>query len=290
MSPGGKMRLITALLLTSILYAPPVFSQTAAETAKEVLTAYKNKDLEGVKKYSAPFVASVMDETVFDEKDVKALQSWDGKVKEVRYFTNEMGLQASAYYDDKDKKTLRSLALINSGSGWKQMGVSAVSKKKFLSYETEEPKVKPGAEAKAGPKASGGALPGDMLKEKLGGLGFGFGKKKPKAAQKEAPASAASGYSIEMADGSKAEAPDADQLKKMLGTLSSDNFFITLTSPAGFMQAGYTAKGLDMQYKEASGHFTSVAPVAAETAAAMFKAYLSREDGWQAQCKWKPFE
>jgi hypothetical protein len=284
------MRLIAALLLTSILYAPPLFSQTVAETAKEVLTAYKNKDLEGLKKYTAPLVASVMDETVFDDKDVKALQSWDGKVKEVRYFTNEMGLQASAYYDDKDKKTLRALALINAGYGWKQMGVSTVSKKKFLSYETEEPKVKTGAEVKAAPKASGGALPGDMLKEKLGGLGFGFGKKKPKAARKEEPASAAGGYSVEMADGSKADAPDAGRLKKMLGTLSSDNFFITLTGPAGFMQAGYTAKGLDMQYKDASGHFAGVAPVAEETAAAMFKAYLAGEDGWKAQCKWQPFE
>ena len=280
---------LLAIFLMSILFAPPVFSQTAAEVAKDVLAAYKDKDLEGVKKHTAPFIAAAMDDTVFEDKDVKALGSWDGKVREVRYFTNEMGLQASAYYDDKDKKALRALSLINSGHVWKQMGVSTVPKKKFLSYETKEPEVKAGA------KASGGPLPGDMLKEKLSGLGFGFGKKKPKTAEKEeqAPAAAdkaAGGYSVEMADGTTTDAPDDGQLRKMLGTLSSDNFFLTLTGPSGFMQAAYTAKGLDMQYKDASGHFAGEAPVPAKTAAEMFGAYLKNGEGWKAQCKWKPFE
>lgn len=281
---------LLAILLMSILFAPPAFSQTAAEVAKDVLTAYKSKDLEGVKKYSAPFIAAAMNDTVFEDKDVKALESWDGEVREVRYFTNEMGLQASAYYDDKDKKALRALSLINSGHGWKQMGVSTVPKKKFLSYETKEPEVKAGAKANAGPKASGAPLPGDMLKEKLSGLGFGFGKKKPKAAKGEEQAPAAGGYSVEMADGTTADAPGEDQLRKMLGTLSSDNFFLTLTGPSGFMQAAYTAKGLDMQYKDASGHFAGEAPVPAGTAAEMFGAYLKNGEGWKAQCKWKPFE
>lgn len=278
------MKLLTILLL-SLLSAPPAFSQTAAETAKGTLAAYKAKDLEGVKKYSAPLVAAAMDEKFFEDQQVKsaveALQSWNGKVKEVRYFTTAMGLQAAAYYADADKDTFRVLALINSGYGWKQMGVSTVEKKKFLAYDKKEPKVKAGA------KASGGAVPADMLKEKLGGLGFGFGKKE-KAAKKP---QAAGPYSVEMADGTKVQNPDEGQLKKMLSALNEDNFFLTLTAPdGGFMQAAYTAKGLDMQYKDASGHFAGAAPVTAGTAAEMFKAYLSGQDGWKPSCEWKPFE
>jgi hypothetical protein len=270
-------------------------AQTASDVAKETLASYKNKDLAGVKKYTAPMIAAAMDDKFFEDKEIKAeveaLQSWDGKVKEVRYFKSRMGLMASAHYDDADKDTYRTLALINAGYGWKQMGVSTVKKKKFLTYDKKEPVVKKDDKAAdESPKTNGAAL-----KDQLGALGFGFGKKKTKTAKKEeqAPAAAdkaAGGYSVEMADGTTADAPGDGQLKKMLGTLSSDNFFLTLTGPSGFMQAAYTAKGLDMQYKDASGHFASETAMPAETAAAMFKAYLAGETGWKAQCKWKPFE
>jgi len=287
------MKLIPAFLSLLLFLAPSVFAQTAPEVAKEALAAYKNKDLEGVKKYTAPMIAGFMDAKFFEDKEVKAsvedLQSWNGKVKEIRYYNSKMGVMASAHYADADKETFRVLSLINAGYGWKQMGVSTVKKKKFLSYEKNEPRIKAGSKAEAGDKPGKGALAGASLQDKLGALGFG--KKKPAAqtppADDKAPAK---GYSIEMADGTTAGAPSAEQLKKHLASLNGDNFFITLTGPDGFMQASYTAKGLDVQYKDKTGHFASVGAVPAEIAGEMFAGYIKNEDGWKSKCKWKPFE
>ena len=287
------MKIIPAVFSAFFLLAPAVSAQTVPDVAKEVLTAYKNKDLEGVKKYTAPMMAAFMDAKFFEDKEVKTavedLQSWNGKVKEVRYYNSKIGVMASAYYADADKETFRALSLINAGYGWKQMGVSTVKKKKFLSYEKNEPKMKAGSKAEAGDKPGKGALAGAALQDKLGALGFG----KKKSAAQTAPAddkAPAKGYSVEMADGTTAEAPSAEQLKKHLASLNSDNFFLTLTGPDGFLQASYTAKGLDMEYKDLAGHFASVAAVPAETAGTIFTGYLRNEDGWKSKCEWKPFK
>lgn len=291
------MKLITAILMMSILFAPSVSAQTVSDMAKDVLTAYKNKDLAAVKKYTAPMIAAAMDDKFFEDEEIKAaveaLQSWNGKVKEVRYSKTKIGVMAFAYYDDADKDVYRALDLINAGYGWKQMGVSTVKKKKFLSYDKKEPAVKKDEKAaNESPKT-----PGAALKDQLGALGFGFGKKKPAAetapAVEKAPADDAApnkGYEIEMADESSVKTPSVNQLRKSLASLSGDNFFITLTSPGGFMQASYTANGLDVQYKDAAGHFACEGAAPAETADSMFTAYLKNEDGWKSKCKWKPFE
>ncbi|HAT72407.1 MAG TPA: hypothetical protein DCS63_06290 [Elusimicrobia bacterium] len=286
------MKLAIAVF-SALLLAPAAYAQNAPEVAGEVLTAYKNKDLAGVKKHTAPMLAALMDEKFFEDKEIKAeveaLQSWNGKVREVRYFSDKMGTKAVAHYADAEKDNLRVLTLINAGYGWKQMGgTSAIAKKKFLSYGKKEPKVKAGAADKKDSGAKGGGvLDSAAVKDQLGALGFGFGKKK---AAQEKKASAAP-YSAEMADGSTAKDPSEEQLKKMLASMNDDNFFLTLTAPdGGFMQAGYTAKGLDMQYKDSSGHFASQSVVTPETGAEMFRAYLQGEAGWKQQCKWKPFE
>lgn len=250
-----------------LLLAPGAQAQSAAQTAKAVLTAYQQKDLEGVKKYSSPMIALTMDKKFFDDKDVKAevksLQSWNGKVKEVRYYKTKIGVMASAYYDDADKDTYRVLDMINAGYGWKQMaGVDTVSKKKFLSYDKTEPKVEPAPVAASAKKA-------DVVKK----------------AATSAP------YSVEMADGTTKKGLSAEELKKMLSSLDDDNFFLTLTAPDGaFLQGGYSEAGLDMEYSDASGHFSSEAAVAPETAEGIFVSYLNGDKGWKGECKWKPFE
>lgn len=286
------MKLAIAVF-SALLLAPAAYAQNAPGVAGEVLTAYKNKDLAGVKKHTAPMLAALMDEKFFEDKEIKAevegLQSWNGKVKEVRYFSDKMGTKAVAHYADADKDNLKVLTLINAGYGWKQMdGTSVIAKKKFFAYDKKEPKVKAGAADKKDSGAKGGGVLGSAaVKDQLGALGFGFGKKDP-AREKKA---AAAPYSAEMADGSKAKDPSEAQLKKMLASLDDDNFFLTLTAPdGGFMQAGYTAKGLDLQYKDASGHFASQTVVTPETGEQMFGAYVKGEAGWKAKCQWKPFE
>lgn len=283
------IRKIFLIAMLPLLLPAPAAAGSAAEVAKEILTAYKNKDLEGVKKHTSPMIAATMDEKFFEDKeikaDVEALRSWNGKVKEVRYHKTAMGQMAAAYYADADKGNIRTLALINAGYGWKQMGgLSTISKKEFLSYDRKEPEIKAGGEKAGSGKGSAGVLPSGLLKEKLGGMGFGFGgKKKAKASAKP--------YVAETAEGTKVEGPGEEQLKKMVSAIDGDNFFLTLTAPdGGFMQAAYTDKGLDMQYKDASGHFAGKAPVQAGTAAEMFSSYLKGGDSWKSVCEWKPFE
>jgi hypothetical protein len=284
---------ITIALLAALLLAPAASAQTAQDVAKEVLAAYKNKDLEGVKKHTAPMLAAAMDDKFFEDKEIKAsvkdLQSWNGKVKEVRYFKSPMGVMAAAHYGDADKDTYRVLDLINAGYGWKQMGgVSTVSKKKFLSYDKKEPKAEAASKTQKDGGRTGKGVPGNAgVRDQLSALGFGFGKNR--SAAKEAPK--AGPYSVEMADGTEAKGPSAGDIRKMLASLNDDNFFLTLSaSDGGFMQGSYTKAGLDMQYKDSSGQFSSEAVVAPGTAEEMFLLYLGGDAGWKNKCKWKPFE
>lgn len=250
-----------------LLLAPAAHSQSAEQVGRDLIKAYQKKDAAGVKKHMAPLLAAAVGKKFFEEKetaaDVAALKKWDGKILGVRYFTSKFGVMAAVHYaDDADPAKVRLFSLIKSGRTWKH-GMDAfyvLEREKFLAYDAKEP---------SGPAAAEPAAP----------AGAAFDEN-----------SSNKGYAAELADGTKAEAPSAAKLRQLLATLSDDNFFITLTGPKGFMQAGYTAKGLDMQYKDAAGHFAGEAPVTPETAAAMFTAYLSGGEGWKAQCKWKPFE
>ena len=264
------MKTLAAVLTLSVLFAPSVFAQSAEQVGKELITAYQKKDAAGVKKHMAPMLAAMVDKKFFDDKqiaaEVAALQKWNGKVREARYYANKFGVLAAVYYDEAaDPAKVRVFQLIKSGKTWKHgmQGFSVMEKARFLAYEKNEASVKP----LAADKKDSGA------------------QKKP--ADDNAPNK---GYSVEMADGNKVDAPSAVQVKNLLARLNDDNFFLTLTGPSGFMQAGYTAKGLDMQYKDSYGHFASEGPVPAEQAAAMFKAYLAGDKGWKSQCGWKPFE
>lgn len=265
------MKTLASIFILSVLFAPQVFAQNAEQVGREIIAAYQKKDAAGIKKHMSPMLAAMVDKTFFEDKEiaaeVAALQKWNGKVRDVRYYANKFGVMAAVYYDEApgaDK--VRVFELIKGAGAWKHgmRGFSLMEKKKFLGYEKSEASVKP--------------LPAD---------------KKEGAAQGKKPAGDSApnkGYSLETANGNKVDAPSAVQVRNLLARLSDDNFFLTLNGPSGFMQAGYTAKGLDMQYKDSYGHFAGEAPVPAETAAAMFKAYLTGDKAWKSQCAWKPFE
>lgn len=260
------MKLLLAVF-SALLLSSAANAQDASKVARELISAYQNKDAAGVKKHMSPMLAATVDKKYFEDgeimRDVKALRNWDGKIREVRYFASKFGVMAAVRYDESpDPSKVKLFSLIKSGKTWKHgmQGFYVLEKDKFRAYGLKEPS---GKDVPAPAKAAAAAGDNSPLK----------------------------GYSIEMADGTKAEAPSVNQLKKMLAKLDDDNFFLTLTSPdGGFMQGGYSEAGLDLQYRDSSGHFTSEAVVSPESGAEIFAAYLKGEPGWKAKCKWKPFE
>lgn len=260
------MKIVLAVF-SMLLLAPAANAQDASKVATELITAYREKDAEGVKRHMSPMLSATVDKKYFEDKemlrDVEALKKWNGKIREVRYFAGKFGVMAAVYYDeDADPARVRLFSLIKSGKTWKH-GMQAfyvLEKEKFLSYGLKEPSGKDAAAAKKPAAAAGDNSP-------------------------------VKGYAIETADGTKADAPSVNLLKKKLAKLDDDNFFLTLTAPdGGFMQGGYSEAGLDMQYKDAAGHFTSEAVVSPETGAEMFTGYLKGEAGWKEKCGWKSFE
>ena len=90
-----KLVIISTLIFVSTITA---FSQVE-NVAKEVLNAYKNKDVELLKKNASGILKYAISEGYFEDKgvkeDAKAVAGWDGTIKEVRYEVgNIMGRKA----------------------------------------------------------------------------------------------------------------------------------------------------------------------------------------------------
>ena len=261
------MKLIVMMISIVILFSPLSFAQSAKEVGKKLITAYKKKDAETIKKHMGPMMALTMNDKFFEDKDLKKdienLKNWNGKIKEVRYFATVFGAMAALHYDNaKDKDKVRVFILGKFKKTWMQGigGFDTMDKAKFLALSKKE-------------------ITKKTIKKKKKG-----GKKKPLLNKPN------KSYSIEMADGPSIKNPSVKALKKSLATLNDDNFVLTLNGPKGFMQTSYTEKGLDIQYKDDNGHFTAKDLISAETAASMFIGYIKNESGWKSKCEWKPFE
>ncbi len=254
----GKMKKFLLTVVLGLLLSP-VLSKNIEEVAKELLTAYRNRNIAGVKEHMAAMLASAVDAKFFEEKDVKefveSLKTWDGKIREVRYFSEKIGLFAAVYYDETgEKEKIRVIYLNKYKDVWKQAlgGPKIIAKEEFLTYgKTED--------------SAGKTVKGD-----------------PDASNK--------GFSFENAEGRTGKDISVNTLKKELKALSDDNFFLTLNGPEGFIQASYSEKGLEVQYKDAGGQFTSSSLLDATAAESVFVSYILKESGWKEKCGWKPFE
>lgn len=268
------MRFFAILLAVSALSTPCLPAQTAEEVGREVLTAYKKKDLEGVKRHMPPVLAMTVDKKFFKDKDIKreiiGLRRWDGKVREVRYFATKAGVTASVYYDeDADPARIRVFHLNRTGDAWKQALGSflVIEKEKFLAYGEKEPSAKAAARAVA-------ALPASQ----------------PAIVQGEPQDPPNKGYVVEMADGTVVRDPTMAQLRKAFDALGEENFFITLNSPDGFMTASRSGGSYDLEYKDAQGQFAAIDEMSADESFELFSAYMKRERNWKGKAKWRPFD
>ena len=85
------MAIIVTLMMTVNLFAG---LPKAEGIAKEVLKAYKTKDVELLKKNASGMLIHAISKSYFEDKgiqdDLKVVENWDGNIKEVRYATDKM--------------------------------------------------------------------------------------------------------------------------------------------------------------------------------------------------------
>jgi hypothetical protein len=267
------MRFAAILISLAAFLAPCVSAQTAEEVGREILTAYKNRDIEGVKRHMPPVLSMTVDKKFFKDKAIKSevigLRRWDGKVREVRYFVTKAGVTASVYYDeDADPSRIRTFNLNKSGKTWKQALGSflVIEKDKFSAYGEKEPSAKAAArKAPAAPSA-------------------------PAIVQGAPQDSPNRGYMIEMADGTAMKDPTIAQLQKAFESLGEENFFITLNAPDGFITASRSGGAYDVEYKDEQGQFAAIDEMSAEQSLDLFSAYMKREKTWKSKARWRPFD
>ena len=131
-----RLVIISTLIFIATITA---FSQ-AENVAKEVLNAYKNKDVELLKKNASGILKMAITKAYFDDKsiqeDARTVDRWDGTIKEVRYASdNIMGrktVMATAYYAGGGKDQIYAVLLssMDNGKNWVMVGSGLVSFRK----------------------------------------------------------------------------------------------------------------------------------------------------------------
>ena len=243
------------------------FSQINAQgdvepIAKDVIKAYKTKDVVLLKKYITGIVVYAINDSFFDSKDGKPLvsmaENWNGNIKEVRYEKgNMMGkeiLLASVYFSDNENGKLNIVMLSSyDGSDWKAFafGLMDVSKEEFEQGSLEIPSSDEAEEVEE--------------EKTIGSIN--------------------SGFSVEMGNGDTYKEPNIKKILELLKTLNDDNFFLILNSNNGFLQASTSEKGYVVQYSDDDGMFEAEEYFTLEMLNEIFTAYINNAD-WKAKAKW----
>lgn len=248
-----------SLVFVMLLSFYQLKAQGNAETlAKEILKAYKTKDVELLKKHMTGIMAYVVNDSYFDSDDAKPLvtiaKAWDGDIKEIRYSKGDiMGKTitlASVYFSDNANGNYNVVTLSSfEGSDWKAfaLGISDISKDEYEQASTEIPDEKNTSESK--------------------------------------PVNDHSEFSIEMANGDTYKKPTTEKLLELLKSLNDDNFFLILNSKDGFLQSSTSDKGYIVQYSNDEGMFEAEAYFTIEMLNDIFTAYINNAD-WKSKAKW----
>ena len=234
-----------------------LFAQGEAEkAAKEILKAYKTKDVDLLKKYMAGIMVYAINDGFFEGNDGKPLveiaEQCDGEIKEIRYSQGDiMGkkvLLASAYFSDNPNGNLNVVILSSyEKSDWKAFtyGIVDISKEEFEQGSKE--------------------ITGENKEEKK--------------------ASDHSAYSIEMASGDIYENPTTEKMIELLKSLNDDNFYLILNSEEGFMQTSTSDQGYIVQYSHDDGMFEAEAYFTMEMLIDIFTAYIDNGN-WKDKANW----
>ena len=250
-----------ALILLAMMSFQQLKAQGSEEdAAKNIIKAYKNKDVDLLKKYATGIILYAINEDFFESGDAKPLveiaEKWDGSIKEIRYSKGDMMgktiLMASVYFSDNPNGNLNVVMLSSyEKSEWKAfaLGISDISKSEFEQGSKE--------------------IPEEASVEET----------KPVKSDH-------SGFSIEMASGDTYEKPTTEKLKELLKSLNDDNFFLILNSKNGFLQASTSEKGYIVQYSGDNGMFEAEAYFTFDMLIDIFEAYIDNNATWKSKAKW----
>lgn len=248
-----KKLIVVALLLSFVL---PGFAQVE-NIAKDVLKAYKNRNVEELKKHASGFFKYAISDSYFNDDEIKSdlkfVDSWDGKMKEIRYSTGDvMGnivTLASVYYaDNPDNKDEICIVILSTTdkTNWVMFagGLSTETRTEFQKMSLTLEANKETAAKKSSKKCN-----------------------------------------IEMADGDKFENVDAETISKFIDKLNEDNFYVILSSGDDYIQAAYSDMGFIIQYAEGGEQFEAEDYLTKEQANDIMKKYLLDED-WKQGNNW----
>jgi hypothetical protein len=252
-----KSILISALLFFFSFIA---FAQVE-DIAKEVLKAYKTKDVELLKKNASGMLKMAISDSYFEDKglqeDIKAAENWDGKFREIRYNSGDMmGKKlylASVYFSDiKDNPDeIYTVALSSMDKeNWVMFGSGIVA-------ETKE----------------------EFNKMRLTLLPV-----EDKVATKKVKS-----FSLEMYDGPGYKKATQKQVEESFALLNADNFFISLANGDDWIQVAFSDKGYSIDYNDAKGHFMIDDFLKKEEALQLLINYFNQEDGWKDKYTWVDF-
>ena len=249
------------LIFGFLISAHLTFAQGNAEKiAKEVITAYKTKDADLLKKHATGILMYAINDNFFESDDGKPLveiaKQWDGKIKEIRYSKGDvMGnevLLASAYFSDNPNGNLNVVILSSfDKSDWKAfaLGITDISREEFEQGEAS-------IEATSAQKIVDTKTATDRA-----------------------------GYTIEMANGDIFESPSDEKIRESLGSLNDDNFFMILNGKDGFIQTSTSEQGFIVQYSDEGGMFEAEEYFSLDKLEDIFIAYINKQD-WKEMATW----
>ncbi len=252
-----KIFLIVALLL---ILSVSAFAQVE-NAARDVLTAYKNRDVELLKKHASAILKMAISEDYFKDealkKDLKAVDNWDGKIREVRYETkNMMGanvVMATVYFADvPGKDEINAVLLSNfNNTGWTIFGngISSMAKEEF-----------------------------NQLSKVISAANAPAEKKSQKQSRRA--------FSIEMASGDTFDNVFEERFEELFNGLNDDNFYIILNDGDNYLQAAYSDKGYTVEYQDKEGHFTAHELLSKDETLSLFKKYYQDKENWKEKIVW----
>ncbi len=257
------MKNLKLILLGIVFVFSTTLSAQVEKVAKEVLKAYKDKDVELLKKNASGIMKYAISESYFDDKDIqeeiKSVENWDGKIREIRYKTGDLFNKkvhiASIWYSDVsgNKNEIYTVFLSSIDKNkWVMFGIG-------LGTETKE-------EYNKMDKSLSG---GDVVK-----VSISEEKKKNYT------------FSTEMADGTILKKVTEQVITDCINKLNDDNFFLILNRDEGFMQSAYSEKGFTIQYKENGKQFEVKEYLSKENTIKIFKDYFNGDDKWKENIKW----
>lgn len=247
-----KIFFVSALLL---VFNIPALAQPET-TAREVLEAYKNKNVELLKKNAPGILQAAISESYFKDanikKDLEAVNAWDGVIRDIRYESdNVMGKQicvATVYYSDASDEMINAVILSSyDNQNWVILGsgLGQIKKKDFnnMSHAIESNEVK---------------------KEKK----------------------AVKNFSVELANGDTFNQPTQEKIVECLNSLDEDNFFIILSEKENFLQAAYSDEGFVVEYKENGILYAANDILSKESAIDLFIKYFQGQKDWNKNVTW----